>query len=333
MEKNFTELGNVKEEGNEKVVSWKSPDCYGSGFIKRIEIRPGMTLNFYNWRLNDDIRLALEDQDGENEDGFIGFNYCISGLNDISINKMNTDIVLQRGFDNITIAGHSLSTTMAIPKKIPNSIVSVQLTPDCFRSLLSDELQMLPGVMQSLCEGNIPDLFIRTMPSIPQTRIIVEQLLNGISTTRTSRLFYEGQVLTLIAYMVRLLDEKNEQNNVHSSFRANDIERLHYAREMLARNVSNPPTLSELSHAAGMNHFKLNRGFKEVFGNTVFGQLRQIRLEKAKKLLMKGEMNVTEVSLTVGYSCLSHFAKVFKQQYGVNPKAYLKRVSPVMKVD
>lgn len=55
-------------------------------------------------------------------------------------------------------------------------------------------------------------------------------------------------------------------------------------------------TLIELSRLIGLNDYKLKKGFKEMFGTTVFGYLREKRLEKAFHLLQEGTMNVTECS-------------------------------------
>jgi AraC-like DNA-binding protein len=47
------------------------------------------------------------------------------------------------------------------------------------------------------------------------------------------------------------------------------------------------------------------------------------RLERARLFLWKRQMNVTEAAFAVGYSSLSHFAKIFRARFGVNPHEYL----------
>ncbi|WP_249664415.1 helix-turn-helix transcriptional regulator, partial [Lysinibacillus sp. D4B1_S16] len=74
--------------------------------------------------------------------------------------------------------------------------------------------------------------------------------------------------------------------------------------------------LMELSRLIGLNDFKLKKGFKEMYGTTVFGYLREKRLEQASLLLQNGTMNVMEVANAVGCSNPSHFAEVRKEKYG-----------------
>jgi len=92
-------------------------------------------------------------------------------------------------------------------------------------------------------------------------------------------------------------------------------------------NRAAPPTLHEIALTIGLNTNKLKRGFKQVFGTTVFGLIRNIRLEEARVLLQEGNFSVTEVALQVGYNSLSHFARLFKQTYGLYPHAFMKQIS------
>ena len=102
-------------------------------------------------------------------------------------------------------------------------------------------------------------------------------------------------------------------------------------KEGMLKNLADLPGLFDLAKLAGMSHCKLNRRFKELFGNTVFGCLREMRLEKARQLLTAGDMNVTEISYAVGYSCLSHFSKALKK-YHISPRRCRKRFLSLLTV-
>lgn len=75
----------------------------------------------------------------------------------------------------------------------------------------------------------------------------------------------------------------------------------------------------------GLNDFKLKAGFKEVFGTTVFGYIREQRLEKALAYLQSGRWNVGEAAFSVGYANPCSFAKAFRERYGLNPSELLRR--------
>ncbi|MEJ2157126.1 MAG: helix-turn-helix transcriptional regulator [Desulfobacteraceae bacterium] len=80
-----------------------------------------------------------------------------------------------------------------------------------------------------------------------------------------------------------------------------------------------------MARAVGTTHTQLNRGFRRIYGTSVFGYLRKMRLEKARHLLEKGKMNVTEAAMAVGYNSLSSFSRAFSNHFGMKPMRYLKK--------
>jgi AraC family transcriptional regulator len=96
-------------------------------------------------------------------------------------------------------------------------------------------------------------------------------------------------------------------------------ERVERVKQALARDLENPPALSELGREVGCSPFYLSRIFSEQTGMTISRYLRNLRLERAAELLRGGRSNVTEAAMAVGYSSLSHFSKAFAEMFGVCP--------------
>jgi len=99
-----------------------------------------------------------------------------------------------------------------------------------------------------------------------------------------------------------------------------DKELILFARDYLIQHFDLPPSLRELSRIAGINEFKLKRGFKESFNNTVFGYLADYRLEMAKDSLLSGEKSPSQLAFDLGYSSLQHFSSAFKKKFGMSPR-------------
>lgn len=130
-------------------------------------------------------------------------------------------------------------------------------------------------------------------------------------------LYLESKLLDLVYTSINLIEPYNELENIYLN--SKDIECLHKAKLLLIENMNNPFSLHELARKSAINEFKLKKGFKQLFGNTVFGFLQEYRLEEAKKLLETNDININEASSIVGYKSVSHFSKIFKEYYGVNP--------------
>ncbi len=97
---------------------------------------------------------------------------------------------------------------------------------------------------------------------------------------------------------------------------------------ILKENLEEPPPLEEIGRRVGCSHFHLSRLFTKEMGATISVYLRGLRMERAAALLREGRMNVTEVSLAVGYSSLSHFSATFHQTHGCCPGLYPLKTLP-----
>jgi AraC family transcriptional activator of pyochelin receptor len=141
----------------------------------------------------------------------------------------------------------------------------------------------------------------------------------------------EGKALLLRAKAIELLSLQAitaEQHTAHAQPIVKsdyDRERLLFAKEFLLKSMAMPPSLPELARIAGINEFKLKRGFKALFGETVFGYLAKARLELAKKALEKGNQTATEIAFELGFSSLQHFSAAFKKHFGISPSRFDQR--------
>jgi AraC-like DNA-binding protein len=98
-----------------------------------------------------------------------------------------------------------------------------------------------------------------------------------------------------------------------------DQERIVFARDYLLAHLDCPPSLTELAKVAGINAYKLKRGFKEMFGVPAFQYLADVRLGRAREDMLAGWKSATEIAFELGYSSLPHFSHAFKKKFGVSP--------------
>ncbi|HLG13160.1 MAG TPA: AraC family transcriptional regulator [Blastocatellia bacterium] len=98
--------------------------------------------------------------------------------------------------------------------------------------------------------------------------------------------------------------------------------RLRRALEFMHDNFAEDLGLEEIAASAYLSEYHFARLFKQVTGMTPHVYLANLRLERARKLLVESEMSVGEVAASVGYQSQSHFTKVFKSMVGLTPRAY-----------
>lgn len=84
--------------------------------------------------------------------------------------------------------------------------------------------------------------------------------------------------------------------------------------------------LSELCFLFGTNKTTLCNRFRAYTGETIVEYISKLRIKKAKKLMRKGEYNLTEISAIVGFSSVHYFSRIFKQYEGQSPTSYIKTI-------
>ena len=105
-----------------------------------------------------------------------------------------------------------------------------------------------------------------------------------------------------------------------------DIEKLHFARDYILNCEEDLPNLHEIGRKAGLNEFKLKSGFRQLFGETVYGMFLTQRMEKAFRLLYNSDLSIAEISYMSGYCHQQHFTTAFKKKYGVTPSKIKRSV-------
>lgn len=103
-----------------------------------------------------------------------------------------------------------------------------------------------------------------------------------------------------------------------------DIDCLLYARTYVKEHLHDPPSLPQLSKQIGLNEYKLKRGFKELFGTTVFGFVAEERLKIAEIEIKSGNKSMSTIATELGFSSPQHFSYAFKKRFGYSPNS-LKR--------
>ncbi|MEO0767972.1 MAG: AraC family transcriptional regulator, partial [Cyanobacteria bacterium J06649_4] len=158
---------------------------------------------------------------------------------------------------------------------------------------------------------------------------VLRQILHCPYQGMTQQLYLECKALELLALQFDCLEtdavgrrQLPAREAAPSRLKAKDLEQVQYARELLMQQLENPPSVVDLSHQVGLSDRKLKQGFRELFGTTVFGYLRDCRMEQAQSLLRQSHITVAKVAAQVGYRNPEAFSTAFRRKFSVSPKAY-----------
>lgn len=163
--------------------------------------------------------------------------------------------------------------------------------------------------------------FSKTLSLCSRTRMVLEALLNHTYTDSLENIYINAQTQMLLLYTMECMMGDRDVEQFQCKFLANeaDREKIVKAREILLQHIGEPLTIKELSRKVAINECYLKKGFKELFGTTVFDFYQSQRMEHARYLLYEKGLSVTEVSVLLGYSSISHFSTAFKKHTGLKP--------------
>jgi transcriptional regulator GlxA family with amidase domain len=104
-----------------------------------------------------------------------------------------------------------------------------------------------------------------------------------------------------------------------------DLALLRKARDRMDREYASPLDVAALARTALMSPGHFARSFRAAFGETPYSYLMTRRIERAKALLRRGDLSVTEVCFAVGCTSLGSFSSRFTELVGESPSAYRAR--------
>ena len=148
---------------------------------------------------------------------------------------------------------------------------------------------------------------------------VVASLLRPPVSKAAQSLWYQSKALELMSHFL-FTPKDPELFCMRQKRVARD--RVERTKELLARDLTQPPTLEMLGREVGCSPFYLSRSFSREVGLTIPQYLRKLRMERAAELLRSGRYNVTEAATEVGYASLSHFSKAFCETIGCCPVLY-----------
>jgi AraC-like DNA-binding protein len=154
-----------------------------------------------------------------------------------------------------------------------------------------------------LSKDNLEKKYYTEESISPSMAIVLNQIFHYNQNSSIKTLYLKGKSYELLSLFFNTNEDPNAEHCPFLSDEENVL-KIKKAKEIIIKNMAEPPGLQELADEVGISLKKLKAGFKEIYGDTV-------------------SYNVNEVGLKIGYSTSSHFIAAFKKKFGTTPKKYL----------
>lgn len=176
-----------------------------------------------------------------------------------------------------------------------------------------------PATVLQALEARREDLAAMAPLSAP-LRTLARGLMRPRYGGTMGRLYRQAKVLELLAHQFDTLGETGRDAGAPLG---HELRRVREARERLVADLRDPPDLDTLAASVGLTPRRLNRGFRQIYGTTVFGYLRDARLDAARDALEAGStLPLKQLAWALGYNQASNFVTAFRRRFDVPPGEY-----------
>jgi AraC-like DNA-binding protein len=204
--------------------------------------------------------------------------------------------------------------------------ISIVLTKNHLKQFFSNKQNNT--LLENVIQFTHKESFSTSIDLTDKSITVLQNILNHTYTGSFENIYFNAQAQMLLLYSFSSITGQSlEQPMFTCKFLATETERekIIKAREILLAQIGEPLTIKALSRKVAINECYLKKGFRELYGQTIFDFYQSQRMEHAKYLLYSKGLSVTDVSEKLGYSSISHFSTAFKKLTGIKPCELLLR--------
>ena len=275
-------------------------------------------------QIGDDVYVVVENfayKDPRVElvpgDGLIQFYFKLSG--DLTMGVSRTEpLRLNRPSLLIYNQPTGVDLTEWTAPSARERCIAITLRPQFLIDNFLTSIVEAPPQLRALVSG-APGKFQYCQLPLSAPMFEIASRLVGNPYTATYGLIYT-EAITLELLCTALAGFSALSNAPNEEYTERDLRRLHAARSLLLKQLSPAPTIRQVARASGMNETSLKRGFKTVFGETIFAFSVRCRMQHALALLRERRLPVKQVAESVGYRHQTSFATAFRRHFGMRPK-------------
>lgn len=259
----------------------------------------------------EDVAMVVYQPAKRGKSAAIELRYCVAGNKYCQRPNCN---------DRVCVEGHKAADCSG--DKLPSiDLITVRFHPGFIQSLQKS------NTSSTLFELQSRKPFMKTIQPCTKSKNVLEQMVHHNYEGVLKNIFLQSKSLELLLFSSDQFIQNDTEERYGCRFltQMEDRSKIEKARTILLEQLDAPITIRELARKVAMNECYLKKGFKAMYGTTIYDYFQKERMEKARGLLYEKGMSVSEVAMMMGYSCISHFSTAFKKHTGLKPCELLLR--------
>ncbi|MGL5787711.1 MAG: AraC family transcriptional regulator [Bacteroidales bacterium] len=153
-----------------------------------------------------------------------------------------------------------------------------------------------------------------------------EEVLNlytkALDVANSKKAHYQQLLAGIVINLLGLAtyNDKNRKFDTNS-----DIARMNKARVIMLENIDSIITGEDIAKMVNMSYSKFRKLFKEYTETSPAQYIQELKLQKARKLLLTTNLTVKEIALSLNYTDISYFSTIFSKKNGESPKKFREK--------
>jgi AraC-like DNA-binding protein len=168
------------------------------------------------------------------------------------------------------------------------------------------------------------DMTPRTNIHDPELRLVFGQVKRAVERESGYETYYKNKITEIIYLLAHAESAENRQKENLKHILHADIMAMEHVKNIIEDQISDPPTIAELSRSINASETKLHGDFKAIYGCTVHDYSQKVRMAEALRKMENSDKPLYSIARSVGYKHPGHFAAIFRNTYGVTPSEYVK---------
>jgi len=168
-------------------------------------------------------------------------------------------------------------------------------------------------ILESMIKNNFIFLHKETPPDMTvEMHMILKEIINYSRKGVMLKLFVEAKIIKLL---ILIFEQFNSKDNTGMISQTPSL-----IKQFIDENYHRNIKAEEIGKLIGMNQNKIRKEFKAQYQITVTDYISELRMLKAKKLIINKEIMIKEIAIECGYEYVQNFTRAFKKKFGVSPE-------------
>lgn len=293
---------------------------HGEGTIKSFNFNNGMLVNQYNLSIFNDQTFSL----CHNNKDYLYFFYGLNGTCYHNFKNKEKYTIIEELQTAIVGVNKQNESEITIKKngRFNFTIISIDKNT-YFKNFQSKYNPPLDKIKKLNKAFKVLDDYLyqcsHNLKVAEQLRYIKN---NSLEFQITCLLHFESYFQIIFSIQIEQFYKEVYEERITTSLTKTELQKVRKLTEYIIDNPSLNYTIKKLCSQALLAPVKLQEGFRCLHGTTVSNYIKNIRIDKARDLLIYSDYNISEISYMVGFSSRSYFCKIFKEKFGYNAMAY-----------